>query len=114
MWEVPLLAVISELAHRYRSPEMGVTRAVASLENKLAAFTTLTEGLDMSRFRLMDFGTRRRFSREVQQAIVKRLQQEPWFVGTSNYDRASPQPDADGHLCARVVPCASANQPGSG
>ena len=88
MWEVPLLAVISELAHRYRSPEMGVTQAVASLENKLAAFTTLTEGLDMSRFRLMDFGTRRRFSREVQQAIVKRLQQETWFVGTSNYDLA--------------------------
>ena len=88
MWEVPLLAVISELAHRYRSPEMGVAQAVASLENKLAAFTTLTEGLDMSRFRLMDFGTRRRFSREVQQAIVKRLQQETWFVGTSNYDLA--------------------------
>ncbi|MHA1091577.1 nicotinate phosphoribosyltransferase [Enterobacter ludwigii] len=88
MWEVPLLAVISELAHRYRSPETGVEQAVASLENKLAAFSTLTEGLDMSRFRLMDFGTRRRFSREVQQAIVKRLQQEPWFMGTSNYDLA--------------------------
>ncbi|TFB23574.1 nicotinate phosphoribosyltransferase [Lelliottia nimipressuralis] len=88
MWEVPLLAVISELAHRYRSPETGVEQAVASLENKLSAFSTLTEGLDMSRFRLMDFGTRRRFSRDVQEAIVKRLQQEPWFVGTSNYDLA--------------------------
>lgn len=88
MWEVPLLAVISELAHRYRSPETGVEQAVASLENKLVEFSQLTEGLDMSRFRLMDFGTRRRFSREVQQAIVKRLQQESWFVGTSNYDLA--------------------------
>ena len=88
MWEVPLLAVISELAHRYRSPETGVEQAVASLENKLEAFSTLTEGLDISRFRLMDFGTRRRFSRGVQQAIVERLQQEPWFVGTSNYDLA--------------------------
>ncbi|MEG6352886.1 nicotinate phosphoribosyltransferase [Enterobacter bugandensis] len=88
MWEVPLLAVISELTHRYRSPETGVEQAVASLENKLEAFSTLTEGLDMSRFRLMDFGTRRRFSREVQQAIVERLKQEPWFVGTSNYDLA--------------------------
>ena len=88
MWEVPLLAVISELAHRYRSPETGVEQAVASLENKLVEFSRLTEGLDMSRFRLMDFGTRRRFSREVQQAIVKRLQQEFWFVGTSNYDLA--------------------------
>ncbi|KAE9850402.1 nicotinate phosphoribosyltransferase, partial [Escherichia coli] len=82
MWEVPLLAVISELAHRYRSPETGVEQAVASLEHKLIEFSHLTEGLDMSRFRLMDFGTRRRFSREVQQAIVKRLQHEPWFVGT--------------------------------
>ncbi|MBM1020302.1 nicotinate phosphoribosyltransferase [Enterobacter sp. A11] len=88
LWEVPLLAVISELAHRYRSPETGVEQAVAALETKLAGFTTLTEGLDMSRFRLMDFGTRRRFSRDVQEAIVKRLQQEPWFVGTSNYDLA--------------------------
>lgn len=88
MWEVPLLAVISELAHRYRSPETGVTQALGALENKLAGFATLTDGLDMSRFRLMDFGTRRRFSRDVQQAIVERLQQEPWFVGTSNYDLA--------------------------
>ncbi|EMB9641497.1 nicotinate phosphoribosyltransferase [Enterobacter cloacae] len=88
MWEVPLLAVISELAHRYRSPETGVTQALAALENKLAGFAPLTDGLDMSRFRLMDFGTRRRFSRDVQQAIVQRLQQESWFVGTSNYDLA--------------------------
>ncbi|HCK7296722.1 TPA: nicotinate phosphoribosyltransferase [Enterobacter cloacae] len=88
MWEVPLLAVISELAHRYRSPETGVTQALAALENKLAGFATLTDGLDMSRFRLMDFGTRRRFSRDVQRAIVQRLQQESWFVGTSNYDLA--------------------------
>lgn len=88
MWEVPLLAVISEIVHRYRSPEMGVEQALATLENKLVDFNQMTESLDMSRFRLMDFGTRRRFSREVQQAIVERLQQEPWFVGTSNYDLA--------------------------
>lgn len=88
MWEVPLLAVISELVHRYRSPEAGVPQALATLEEKLQAFARATDGLDMSRFRLMDFGTRRRFSRDVQQAIVERLQQEPWFVGTSNYDLA--------------------------
>lgn len=88
MWEVPLLAVISEIVHRYRSPEMGVEQALATLESKLIDFNQMTESLDMSRFRLMDFGTRRRFSREVQQAIVERLQQEPWFVGTSNYDLA--------------------------
>ncbi|ASV54852.1 MULTISPECIES: nicotinate phosphoribosyltransferase [Lelliottia] len=88
MWEVPLLAVISEIVHRYRSPEVGVEQALESLESKLVDFNRMTESVDMSRFRLMDFGTRRRFSREVQQAIVERLQQEPWFVGTSNYDLA--------------------------
>ena len=88
MWEVPLLAVISEIVHRYRSPQSGVEHALATLENKLVDFSRLTESMDMSRFRLMDFGTRRRFSREVQQAIVERLQQESWFVGTSNYDLA--------------------------
>ncbi|MBB1199886.1 nicotinate phosphoribosyltransferase [Enterobacteriaceae bacterium 89] len=88
MWEVPLLAVISELVHRHRTPEVSVQLALEHLEHKLADFAQLTSDVDMSGFRLMDFGTRRRFSREVQQAIVERLQQEPWFVGTSNYDLA--------------------------
>ncbi|EQB7290431.1 nicotinate phosphoribosyltransferase [Escherichia albertii] len=88
LWEVPLLAVISELVHRYRSPQVDVAQALDTLESKLVDFSALTADLDMSRFHLMDFGTRRRFSREVQEAIVKRLQQESWFVGTSNYDLA--------------------------
>lgn len=88
MWEVPLLAVISELVHHYRSPEISVNLALDTLEHKLTDFNRLTADIDMSGFRLMDFGTRRRFSREVQQAIVQRLQQEPWFTGTSNYDLA--------------------------
>jgi nicotinate phosphoribosyltransferase len=88
MWEVPLLAVISELVHRYRSPEASVELALETLERKLVEFNQLTQDIDMSGFRLMDFGTRRRFSRDVQQAIVERLQQEPWFIGTSNYDLA--------------------------
>jgi nicotinic acid phosphoribosyltransferase len=86
MWEVPLLAVISELVHRCRSPQVGVQQALLHLETKLADFATRTAELDMSGFRLMDFGTRRRFSRDVQYAIVARLKQEPWFIGTSNYD----------------------------
>lgn len=88
MWEVPLLAVISELTHRYRSPEATVTQALEHLETKLVDFKHRTADIDMSGFRLMDFGTRRRFSRDVQQAIVKRLKQESWLTGTSNYDLA--------------------------
>ena len=76
------------MVHRYRSPQADVAQALDTLESKLVDFSALTAGLDMSRFHLMDFGTRRRFSREVQETIVKRLQQESWFVGTSNYDLA--------------------------
>jgi nicotinate phosphoribosyltransferase len=88
MWEVPLLAVISEVVHQHRSPGVTPQMALESLENKLVQFKELTAQVDLSTFRLMDFGTRRRFSREMQEAIVTRLQQESWFVGTSNYDLA--------------------------
>ncbi|MGA9619071.1 MAG: nicotinate phosphoribosyltransferase, partial [Serratia proteamaculans] len=88
MWEVPLLAVISEVVHQHRSPVVTTQMALDHLESKLAQFNELTSDIDMSAFRLMDFGTRRRFSREVQEAIAGRLQQEPWFIGTSNYDLA--------------------------
>ncbi|HCY92686.1 MAG TPA: nicotinate phosphoribosyltransferase, partial [Escherichia coli] len=88
MWEVPLLALISEIVHRHRTPQVTTQQALDHLHQKLGDFKAQVADLDMSRFRLMDFGTRRRFSREVQETIVKRLQQESWFVGTSNYDLA--------------------------
>ncbi|YCI27940.1 nicotinate phosphoribosyltransferase [Erwinia sp. PK3-005] len=89
MWEVPLLALISEVVHRHRSPQATPEMAVERLQEKISDFKQLTQDLDMSRFRLMDFGTRRRFSRDVQLAIVSALQQDfPWLVGSSNYDVA--------------------------
>ena len=88
MWEVPLLALISEVVHRHRSPEIGVDQALTHLDARLAEFHQQTADVDLSRFRLMDFGTRRRFSQPVQEAIVRQLQTQPWFVGTSNYDLA--------------------------
>ncbi|VFS15502.1 Nicotinate phosphoribosyltransferase [Yokenella regensburgei] len=98
MWEVPLLAVISELVHRYRSPEVGVAQALETLEQKLVSFKVMTQGLDMSAFRLMDFGTRRRFSREVQQAIVQRLQQETVVCGYQQLrSRPPPVVNPDGY-----------------
>lgn len=88
MWEVPLLAVISEVVHQHRSPGVTPHMALEHLESKLLQFREMTADVDLAAFRLIDFGTRRRFSREVQEAIVGRLQREPWFVGTSNYDLA--------------------------
>ncbi|OON40837.1 nicotinate phosphoribosyltransferase [Izhakiella australiensis] len=89
LWEVPLLALISEVVHRHRSPAVSAGQAVERLQEKLGDFKQQTLGMDMSRFKLMDFGTRRRFSREVQLAIVSTLKADfPWLVGTSNYDLA--------------------------
>ncbi|MBS0969788.1 nicotinate phosphoribosyltransferase [Chimaeribacter arupi] len=89
MWEVPLLAVISEVVHRHRSPDATPEQAVSQLRGKLERFRELAGETDISRFRLMDFGTRRRFSQAVQQAIVTTLKSDfPYLVGTSNYDLA--------------------------
>ncbi|OCJ30655.1 nicotinate phosphoribosyltransferase [Serratia sp. 14-2641] len=89
MWEVPLLAVISEVVHRQRSPQATPEMAISQLRQNLAQFKQLSGDIDISRFKLMDFGSRRRFSRGVQQAIVSTLKNEfPYLVGTSNYDLA--------------------------
>lgn len=89
MWEVPLLAVISEVVHRHRSPQITAGMAVEQLRMNLASFNEQAADVDLFAFRLMDFGTRRRFSGEVQEAIVSTLKNEfPYLVGTSNYDVA--------------------------
>ncbi|WP_129991189.1 MULTISPECIES: nicotinate phosphoribosyltransferase [unclassified Rahnella] len=89
MWEVPLLAVISEVVHRQRSPHVTAQMAVDQLRKNLASFKQQAADIDLRAFRLMDFGTRRRFSGDVQEAIVSTLKNEfPYLVGTSNYDLA--------------------------
>ncbi|MFI8418220.1 nicotinate phosphoribosyltransferase [Serratia sp. NPDC078593] len=86
LWEVPLLAMISEVVHRHRSPQVTPDMAVTQLRSKLAEFKKMAADVDISRFKLMDFGTRRRFSQAVQHAIVSTLKEEfPYLVGTSNY-----------------------------
>jgi nicotinate phosphoribosyltransferase len=87
MWEVPLLAVISELVHRYRSPEISVDSALETLEHKLADFAPSPLA---SICPLPPDGLRHPPSFLARSAAGhrQRLQQEPWFVGTSNYDLA--------------------------
>ncbi|MFP1724673.1 nicotinate phosphoribosyltransferase [Lonsdalea quercina] len=89
LWEVPLLSVVSEVVHRDRSPHVGVNEAIAQLRQTLSQFETTSVCMDLSHFKLMDFGTRRRFSRDVQFNIVRTLKDEfPYLIGTSNYDLA--------------------------
>ncbi|MBJ7220571.1 MULTISPECIES: nicotinate phosphoribosyltransferase [unclassified Brenneria] len=89
LWEVPLLAVISEVVHRNRSPLVGAAQALDQLHKTFEHFRKISADVDISHFKLMDFGTRRRFSQDVQQTIVSTLQAEfPYLIGTSNYDLA--------------------------
>jgi nicotinate phosphoribosyltransferase len=89
LWEVPLLAIISEIAHQHRHPISGKKQAVQHLYHKLESFQEQTKSIDMSKFYLVDFGTRRRYSKSVQNGILTFLKQDfPWFIGTSNYDIA--------------------------
>ncbi|WP_127957814.1 nicotinate phosphoribosyltransferase [Serratia microhaemolytica] len=89
MWEVPLLALISEIVHRHRSPAITPLMACTQLQQKLDRFAQQSGTLDVSRFKLADFGTRRRFSYPVQQAIVSKLKSDfPYLAGSSNYHLA--------------------------
>ena len=91
MWEVPLLALISEIAHRDRSPHVLVQDAETQLHKLITDFyrSAKEQAVDLSQFKLMDFGTRRRFSHAVQLAIVTSLKQDfPYLLGTSNYKLA--------------------------
>lgn len=86
LWEVPLLAIVSELRNAHRYPNHGVTQALDRLEEKLEKLKSQVNPSDLSEFTLVDFGTRRRFSKAVQEAVVDKLIQDfPAFQGTSNY-----------------------------
>lgn len=91
MWEVPLLALVSEIIQKDRHPNIHPSDAAQQLKKLLNVFYQQADEhqLDLSNFKLMDFGTRRRFSYDVQSAIVSMLKQEfPYLVGTSNYKLA--------------------------
>ncbi|ESS66425.1 nicotinate phosphoribosyltransferase [Trypanosoma cruzi Dm28c] len=89
LWEVPLLAIVSEVVHRRRTPNLGVAEALAHLEKKLEAFFAHTTEESIETFCVSEFGTRRRYSFGVQEAVVKALHSHPkfgrYFCGTSNY-----------------------------
>ena len=89
LWEVPLLAVISEVRSSIAYPEATPQDAVDQLKQKLADFYRNEEDTDLNQFALIDFGTRRRFSKAVQHHIVAYLKDNvPEFKGTSNYHLA--------------------------
>lgn len=89
LWEVPLLAIICEIRAKNRFPNATIESAIAKLDDKLSAFYAAANDQDLSQFALIDFGTRRRFSKKLHYAIVDHLiENVPQFKGTSNYHLA--------------------------
>ncbi|CAL4326420.1 nicotinate phosphoribosyltransferase [Buchnera aphidicola] len=86
LWEVPILALISEVFHSNFSPKISSKNAIEHLDLKLKNFFHYTKYIDLSHLKIVDFGTRRRFSYDVQYSIVKRLKEKfPFLIGSSNY-----------------------------
>ncbi|MFO7763868.1 MAG: nicotinate phosphoribosyltransferase [Wenzhouxiangellaceae bacterium] len=83
LFEVPLLAIVSELHTRRRHPEMDFTAGRDRLEEKIDQVRALDRP---DEFVFADFGTRRRFSRAWHEEVVEKLAREipNSLRGTSN------------------------------
>lgn len=81
LFEVPLLAIISEIYYRENYPDEDFTIAKAKLNTKIDMVKTEYPALQFS-----DFGTRRRFSRPWQEFVIQTLKNQlpGSFIGTSN------------------------------
>lgn len=90
LFEIPILAIISEIRNQALYPEVTVDQAVGHLRNKIEELRQRYSQAQLAGFNLADFGTRRRLSRSVQEATIEVLEREfPGnFVGTSNVDLA--------------------------
>lgn len=88
LFEVPMLAIVSELRNRRLYPQLGsgVAQASDRLHEKLEWLRKGASPEELRAFCVADFGTRRRFSYAVHHEIVKILAEEfpGRFVGTSN------------------------------
>ncbi len=79
LYEVPILATIAELRNRRLGVKADTARALALLDEKIAL-------ANRNQLSFSEFGTRRRFSSELHEAVVARLKEAcPDFcAGTSN------------------------------
>ncbi len=90
LFEVPLLAIISEVRNRSLHPHMRLTAARDQLYRKFDWLRANASTDELAEMQVADFGTRRRFSSRVQEDVVRGLRDDfpARFVGTSNVDLA--------------------------
>jgi len=86
LFEVPLLAIISEVRNRNLHPQVQLKQASDQLLRKFDWLRANAGDDELDALQLADFGTRRRFSYGVQEEVVKVLKDQfpGRFVGTSN------------------------------
>ncbi|MBC9251459.1 nicotinate phosphoribosyltransferase [Pseudomonas alcaligenes] len=86
LYEIPLLAIVSEVRNRYRYRDVLLEQAGERLYQKLDWLKGEASASELAGFQIADFGTRRRFSYRVQEQMVHILKRDfpGRFVGTSN------------------------------
>lgn len=84
LYEVPVLAIINELYFRHNHPDADLSEGLSRLEEKIDLVQSEnSKGLPL---KFSDFGTRRRYSRDWHETIIKTLKDAlpDNFMGTSN------------------------------
>lgn len=86
LFEVPLLATVSEVRNRIRYPDVLLGQPREQLYRKFEWLQANASSEELAELQVADFGTRRRFSYKVQEEVVTVLKHEfpGRFVGTSN------------------------------
>ncbi|MDH2431760.1 nicotinate phosphoribosyltransferase [Pokkaliibacter sp. MBI-7] len=86
LYEVPILATVSEVRNRNRYPHLQLADAREQLYRKFDWLRTHASEEELAGFKIADFGTRRRFSYPVQEEVVRCMKHDfpGHFVGTSN------------------------------
>jgi len=83
LYEIPVLAIVSEVYFRRSQPNPDTAEGRRRLEEKMDLVRTVEPALE---FKISDFGTRRRFSRVWHEEVLRTLKREvpEHFAGTSN------------------------------
>jgi len=83
LYEIPVLAIVSELYFRRTQPRPDLAEGRRRLRAKIDLVHTVEPAID---FKISDFGTRRRFSRAWHEEVIGTLKRRvpQYFAGTSN------------------------------
>jgi nicotinate phosphoribosyltransferase len=90
LFEIPVLAIVSEIRNRHRFGKVDDDLFREVLFQKVEHLQSELDRRQLDDFRFADFGTRRRFSYQVQYDVVDYLAKRlpTHFIGTSNYHLA--------------------------